>query len=179
MPKRVSKLTTMILFGTVGCSPSSNEFTSRTDVGSSAEAEGAIDSVMADYITAVEGGDTATIGAILAEDVEIVFPTGPMRKGRADATEAFAEMFASTTITQLRPMDTQRKFSGDMAVETGAFSITLQPRDTSGAAAITDRGYYMVVWERQSDGSWKMTRGFNRSDASPAGSATAPATGGR
>lgn len=175
MPERASHLVAMILFGTVGCSPSADEVPSRTDVGSSAEADGAIDSVMAAYITAVEGGDTATIAGIFAEDVEIVFPTGPIRKGRADAIAAFAEMFGSTTITELRLMDVQRAFSGDMAVETGAFSLTLQPRDTSDATSITDRGYYMVVWERQSDGSWRMMRGFNRSDASPPSSAAPPA----
>lgn len=178
MPERVPLLAAVILLGTVACSPSSNEFTSRTDGGSSAAVNVAIDSMMAAYITAVESGDTAAIAAILAEDVEVVFPTGPMRKGRADVMEAFSGMFTSTTITQLRRVDVQRTFSGDMAVETGAFSITLQPKGTSDAADITDRGYYLVVWERQSDGSWKMARAFNRSDSPPVSAATAPTSGG-
>ena len=89
MHERASHLAAIILCGTVGCSPSGDAVPSRTDVGSSAVADGAIDSVMAAYITAVEGGDTATIAGIFTEDVEILFPTGPMRKGRADAMAAF------------------------------------------------------------------------------------------
>lgn len=177
MPTRILLLAAMTLFTAAGCSPRPDESISETGVSSSAEAEGAIDSVMVRYIAAVEGGDAETIGGILTEDAEIVFPTGPMRKGRADVVAAFDEMFASMTIVQLRPTDAQRMFSGDMAVETGAFTITLQPKGPDDAPEITDRGYYLLVWERQDDGSWKMARGFNRSDAPPAGAATVQAAG--
>jgi uncharacterized protein (TIGR02246 family) len=42
--------------------------------------------------------------------------------------------------------------SGDMAYASGTYELTMN--DPSGKP-VTDRGKYLVVWEKQSDGKWK------------------------
>jgi uncharacterized protein (TIGR02246 family) len=130
------------------------------DVG---DAHEAIDAAMARYIDAVKRGDTTAIVASLADDPVAVFPTGPARKGKAEVSKAFAEMFSASSVKELKPARADLTVSGDLAVETGTFEITMQPR--AGDKEMTDKGQYIVVWQRQRDGSWKILRGFNRSDA--------------
>ncbi len=50
---------------------------------------------------------------------------------------------------------------GDLAVETGRYEMTLQPR---GGSEVKDKGKYVVVWKRQADGSWKILRDIANSD---------------
>jgi ketosteroid isomerase-like protein len=51
--------------------------------------------------------------------------------------------------------------SGDLAVETGTFAWTLQPKS---GAEVKDKGKYLTVWKRQADGSWKIVRDIDNSD---------------
>jgi ketosteroid isomerase-like protein len=43
--------------------------------------------------------------------------------------------------------------AGDYAIETGTVTVTVQPE---GKAAQTSNGKYVVVWKRQTDGSWQL-----------------------
>ena len=122
----------------------------------------AIDSALAHYIAAVTRGDTAAIVASFTDEPIVVFPAGPAVKGKADIAKTFAGMLATSPVRALEPTRTDLKVSGDMAVETGTFQIRMQP---AGAKELIDKGQYLLVWQRQSDGSWKVARAFNRSDA--------------
>jgi ketosteroid isomerase-like protein len=42
---------------------------------------------------------------------------------------------------------------GDTAYEVGAYMMRLQP---PGAAVVNGTGKYVVVWQRQGDGAWKL-----------------------
>jgi ketosteroid isomerase-like protein len=65
----------------------------------------------------------------------------------------FALSFAADKVVVAR--------SGDIAYETGTYSMTLS--DTKKKAA-TEKGHYVVVWQKQSDGSWKVVRDVPVSD---------------
>ena len=52
----------------------------------------------------------------------------------------------------------------DLAVETGAYELTLQPKS---GPVIQDKGKYLTVWKRQTDGSWRIVRDINNSDLPP------------
>jgi ketosteroid isomerase-like protein len=43
--------------------------------------------------------------------------------------------------------------SGDLAFETGAYSMTLTGPDKKPA---TEKGHYVVVWRKGADGAWKV-----------------------
>jgi uncharacterized protein (TIGR02246 family) len=130
-----------------------------------AAAAAAVDSGLAAYVAAAERGDTAALASLFAEDVEVVFPTGPLHRGRSNATQAFAEMFTAMSIRSLLRTNTHRIVTEDVVVETGDFSIMLQPTGAADVPAINDVGFYAMVWQRQDDGTWKIARGFNRSNA--------------
>jgi ketosteroid isomerase-like protein len=46
---------------------------------------------------------------------------------------------------------------GNLAVVVGTFEETLNPR--TGPSSVL-RGRYILVWQRQTDGSWKIKRGI-------------------
>ncbi len=43
--------------------------------------------------------------------------------------------------------------SGDLAYETGTYTMTLSDAKTKPS---TDQGHYVVVWQKQADGTWKV-----------------------
>jgi ketosteroid isomerase-like protein len=51
--------------------------------------------------------------------------------------------------------------SGDLAYETGTYAITLS--DTKKKPS-TEKGHYVVVWQKQADGAWKAVRDVPVSD---------------
>jgi ketosteroid isomerase-like protein len=50
---------------------------------------------------------------------------------------------------------------GDTAYEVGSYTMKLQP---AGAAVVNDNGKYVVIWNRQGDGSWKLAVDIWNSD---------------
>jgi ketosteroid isomerase-like protein len=50
-----------------------------------------------------------------------------------------------------------------IAVERGTYEMTFHPKSGTGADII-DRGKYITVWERQADGSWKISRDMSKPD---------------
>ena len=63
--------------------------------------------------------------------------------------------------------------AGDLAWARGSYTFTLNP---PGAAPIVDAGKYLQVWNRQTDGSWRVSSDAFNSDlpAAPAPAAPAP-----
>ena len=129
------------------------------------DARQAIEAAMTKYVAAVKGGDPTAIAESYTDDAIVVMPSGPPMKGKAELTKGFADMLAASSVTVLRSSNVERTITGDVAVETGAFEVTMRPKALGRET--TDSGQYMVVWQRQPDGSWRMARAFNRADAPP------------
>ncbi len=105
--------------------------------------------------------DTANCSSNYAPEAIIMMPNEPAWVG-ADKIHAGMVKF----VTEVSLKDAQVKtenvmLSGDMAVETGSFEWTLQPKT---GKAIHDKGKYLTVWKQQADGSWKIVRDINNSD---------------
>jgi len=60
--------------------------------------------------------------------------------------------------------------SGDLAFETGTYSMTMSGPDNKPA---TEQGHYVVVWRKQTDGAWKVAVDAPVSD--PPGDPATPA----
>jgi ketosteroid isomerase-like protein len=56
----------------------------------------------------------------------------------------FALSFQTDRVTAAR--------SGDLAYETGAYSLTTSNEKKE---PVTTKGHYVVVWQKQADGTWK------------------------
>ena len=51
--------------------------------------------------------------------------------------------------------------NGDFAYETGLYSVNMKHK---GQAPVSDKGKYIVIWEKQSDGQWLMDKDIWNSD---------------
>jgi ketosteroid isomerase-like protein len=90
----------------------------------------------------------------------------PAASGRAAIQELFGGMMQGGTLTDFRLTTTDLRVSGDMARERGRYNLTV---NVPGQGAMADSGKYVVVWQRQADGSWLMESDVWNSDipASP------------
>lgn len=105
---------------------------------------------------------------LLYTDDAVVMPQNSEPVAGTDAIRAWWEHGKELRLSRLDLETTDLEVSGDFGVETGRYTVTLQPDTT--AAPITDRGNYLVVWKRDSDGRWKLHRDiFNTSLPAPQG----------
>ena len=87
-------------------------------------------------------------------DDAIVLPPNATRAATKEAVRnVWKEMFASPgLVITWKPTKVQLAKSGDMGWVSGTYELTMN--DTNGKP-INDRGKYLEVWEKQSDGNWK------------------------
>jgi ketosteroid isomerase-like protein len=104
-------------------------------------------------------------------DDAIVFPPNATSAATKEAIRnGWKEMFASPGfVITWRPTRVQVGSSGGMAWVSGTYESTMN--DASGKP-INDRGKYLEVWEKQTDGNWKCAADMWNSDL--AASAPAP-----
>jgi ketosteroid isomerase-like protein len=109
-------------------------------------------------------GDGTAAGAHYAEDAVLLPPDAPAVSGRAAIAEFLGAAGAGTSaagLTFIIPGDGPVQVSGDLAYESGSFSVT----DTAGATVAT--GKYIGVFNKI-DGKWLLVRDTWNSDAPPA-----------
>ena len=121
----------------------------------------AIDSANARFATAMTTGDTATLAGTYGDDAILMPPGQKAVHGRADIAKTFAGMGAQAKISDAKLTTTDLIVSGDYAMETGTYEMTVTPK---GAKAVKDAGKYETVWKKQPDGGWKLIRDIWNSD---------------
>ena len=99
--------------------------------------------------------------AFYEEDAIMVPPNHPDIRGRA-AIEAFLASFPPFSDYRLETLEIDGQ--GDVAYERGTNSMTLTP---PGGAPAEWRSKYLVIYRRQTDGSWKVSREIFTPDAPP------------
>jgi ketosteroid isomerase-like protein len=112
----------------------------------------------------------AYMSAYYAPDAMMMPPNGPIVQGR-DAIATFMQSFG--TLTSLSFEVQELEGAGDMAWSRGAYTLMFRP--PGDTVTITDRGKYLEIWKKQSDGSWRVTRDIFNSDmpAEPPATTTA------
>lgn len=124
----------------------------------------AIEQAGARFADLFNRGAIDTLATMYATDAIVLPPnTDPVRGLDSIRTFWAGARQQGLKAVQLRMTDVA--VSGDFAVETGAYTLTIQP---GSGTAMTDRGKYVVVWRRQPDGSWKLFRDiFNTNMPAP------------
>jgi uncharacterized protein (TIGR02246 family) len=126
----------------------------------------AIEAANAKAMDAMTRGDTATFLANYADDAVVMMPGQATLSGRSAISQGFGAMMSQASIANPKFTTNDVLVSGDIAVETGAYEMTITPK---GGKAIQDKGKYLTVWKRQADGQWKIIRDINNSDTAPTG----------
>jgi uncharacterized protein (TIGR02246 family) len=166
-------LTALLLCVLAGCAPSSQN----AGAAASSDDPAVVNNVRNEFISAFNAGDAAKVASQYASDAVIMPTHQPIITGR-DAIEnynkTFFEMYTATI--KLSPVET--KVFGERALDRGTYTIQLVPK--AGGNPMMDEGKYLVLLQRQADGSWKLTHDIdNTSMPLPAAAAqtTPPQSG--
>jgi len=115
----------------------------------------AIDSSNARFSAAMVKGDTSVIANTYADDALMMGANEKAVRGRSEIAKSFAGMHTQMKIPAFEIKAQDVIVSGDHAIETGTYTMTMQPKT---GKAMSDNGKYLVVWKHQPDGSWKIIR---------------------
>jgi uncharacterized protein (TIGR02246 family) len=105
---------------------------------------------------AMKAADTATMFANYADDAVMMMSNQKAWRGRAEWSAGMAGLMSVFTLKDVAFRITDLMVEGDAAIETGEYSMTLQPK--AGGKEMKDEGKYLTVWKKQADGSWKIIR---------------------
>lgn len=116
------------------------------------------------YERAYNAGDAAGIGALLTDDAQWLPPAEAPVVGKAAVQRRYASQFTrSRSVFHLRIDDFRQ--SGELAVIEGPYERT--DAGGQGSTSKTYSGKYLMVLQRQPDGSWKIARDIWNGDRSP------------
>lgn len=101
---------------------------------------------------AVRKGDGAEIAALYTDDATLLPPDSDMIKGRG-GIEAFWKGGLQMGIKEAVLTSVDVSGGGDFAYEIGRFALKIQPE---GQEPVEQKGKYVVVWKKTSDGAWKL-----------------------
>jgi len=116
--------------------------------------EAAIRAAVKEWSASAQAKDADKFTSVYAEDAVVMMEDAPDVSGKAAIGEAmtgmmqdpnFALSFEASKVVVAR--------SGDLAYETGTYTMTMSDAKRKPA---TDRGQYVVVWQKQADGAWKV-----------------------
>jgi ketosteroid isomerase-like protein len=125
----------------------------------------------AEWAKAAAAKDVEQTIAYYSDDA-IVFPPNTTSAATKEAVRnVWKEMLASPGLAiTWKPTRVQLAKSGDMGWVSGTYELTMN--DASGKP-INDRGKYLEVWEKQTNGNWKCRADMWNSDLPSSPSATA------
>jgi ketosteroid isomerase-like protein len=113
--------------------------------------EAAIAATTAAFVAALAAGDAAAASEAYADDARLLPPATGLVQGRA-AIERFWRAGVESGISELELDAVELERRHAIAYEVGRYALRLQPVDGD---AVVDRGSYVLVHERQDDGSWR------------------------
>ena len=118
----------------------------------------------ASFVAALAGGDAKAAAAVYAANARLLAPSAELLRG-SEAIEAFwrAGLEAGIRSAELEAVELDRRES--LAYEIGRYALRLEPAE---GGTVVDRGNYLLVHERQGDGSWRWAVEMFNPDSSPA-----------
>jgi len=150
-------LVTLAAVSLAGCQTPADEELAAADVN-------AVRAVVAAYFDAANAGDAAAWAALYTEDAVIMPPESPVVEGRG-AIEAWLEMLPVITDAEGAALEVQG--TGSLAYLRGTYSMNLVIPGVR--EAVSQRGKFLQIYARQTDGSWRLARDIWNADPSPAG----------
>lgn len=118
----------------------------------------------ASFVAALAGGDAKTAAAVYAGNARLLAPSAAVFHGR-EATERFWRAGLESGVVEVDQERLERDPHDGLAYEYGRYARGLAADD---GAAVLDREAYLLVHERQPDGSWRRAVETINPDAPPA-----------
>jgi len=115
-----------------------------------------------DWAKTAAGKDVEQTVAYYSDDAIVFPPNATSAATKESIRNAWKKMFASPGfVITWKPTKVRVGKSGEMARVSGTYELT--KNDASGKP-INDRGKYLEVWEKQTDGNWKCAADMWNSD---------------
>jgi ketosteroid isomerase-like protein len=129
-------------------------------VGQSGAKEDAIRAADAAWMKVYAAKDLAKSVAFCDAQVSMLVPNVPIATGKDAVARTIASDFASGDITwHADKVGVAR--SNDIGYTSGTYETT--SKEASGKT-VTDKGKYLTVWKKESNGDWKVLYDINNSD---------------
>lgn len=122
----------------------------------------AIEAVYPKFGAAMVKGDTATVAAAYTDDAILMPNDEKSARGHDEIAKAFAGMIAALKPSAFTGHTQDVIVSGDYAIETGTYQMTLHPKKDQTVNAV---GKYLTIWKKQADGSYKISHDIFNSDS--------------
>jgi len=126
-----------------------------TAIEASAADTDAVKQMETAFLAALEAKDVAAVKANYAPDAVMVLPQQAPMKGIA-AISADYDKFAADPVAKFDATNESTVVGGDMAYSQGTYTVTYTNPKTK--AVENGQGYYIVVYKKQDDGSWKIVQ---------------------
>jgi uncharacterized protein (TIGR02246 family) len=116
--------------------------------------EAAIRDAVKEWSAAAQAKDAERFASFYAENAALMLEGAPDMRRKAAIHEGVAGMMADPNFALSFESDNAvAARSGDLAYETGTYTLTVSDAEKNPA---TQRGHYVVVWQKQADGAWKV-----------------------
>lgn len=127
------------------------------------EEERAIGAARAAFAAALRAGDARAAACLYSEDARLLAPSAEPIKGRA-AIEGYWRTGVEAGVSEIDLEMSELRLQDGLAYEIGHYSLQL---DGEGGDMVVDRGTYLLVHERQPDGTWRWAVEMFNPDAPP------------
>jgi uncharacterized protein (TIGR02246 family) len=132
----------------------------------------ALDAARAAFMAAYEKGDAEAIGQLYTAEAISEPNNQPTLTGRDAIVASLKNMFEQVDVKVTLEPDETRTL-GSVGLDRGRFAVTVTPK--SGAPPTSGEGRYSVIFVKQDDGSWKVSRDMDNAVMPPAAPAAADA----
>jgi uncharacterized protein (TIGR02246 family) len=121
-----------------------------------------INKTRSEYVTAWKAGDADQLAILYTTDAVVLYPHQPAVVGRSAILAYFKSFFAEFAQEDFDLTSAEIEIAGPWAFDRGTFRWRGVPR--AGGDPVDDHGKYLVVLQKQPDGSWKVARDMDNSD---------------
>ena len=115
----------------------------------------AIKEILVKWDDALNSGDANAILNLLTEDVILLNPDGPITEGKKACKASISADFEKRSFANSKTVVVEVRLAGDRAYSRGTWSGTITPKD--GGDSFQESGRLIDIFERQPDGSWKVS----------------------
>lgn len=148
-----------VIVTTLGCKAESAGLTADA---TPAQDRAAIDSVRNQYAAAWRTGNAEQLASLYAPDALVLYPNQPRVVGRTAILAYFKAFFDEFGQDLFELTSEEIQVAGSWAFDRGTVRWRGVPR--AGGNPVEDIGKYLVILQRQPDGSWKVARDMDNSD---------------
>ncbi len=151
----------LLIVATAACEPGSRS--ARTSTTATTEQDRAgINKTRNDYVSAWKAANADQLTSLYTSDALVLYPNQPAVVGRSAILAYFKASFAELAPEDFELTSAEIEVVGSWAFDRGMYRWKAAPR--VGGEPISDHGKYLVILQRQPDGSWKVARDMDNSD---------------